>query len=68
MSDQDDWEFADADDAKEKLRAAMAFLLRGTTNTARHLAALAIMDILRQVANELPPDQSDPLDEDLPGS
>ena len=67
MSDEFDSDFADADDAKAKLRAAMAYLLKGTTNTARHVAALEIMEILRQVANELPSGQSDPLDDDLPG-
>jgi hypothetical protein len=56
MSDEFDSDFAGADDAKAKLRAAMAFLLKGTTNTARHVAALEIMEILRHVANELPGD------------
>jgi hypothetical protein len=67
MSDQDDWEFADADDAKAKLRAAMAYLLKGTTGPARHVIALEIMDTFRQVAKGWPAGQSDPLDDDLPG-
>jgi hypothetical protein len=29
MSDQDDWEFAGADDAKAEIRAAVGYLLRG---------------------------------------
>lgn len=56
MSDEFDSEFAGADDAKAKLRAAMAYLLKDSTNTARHIVALEIMEILRQVANELPGD------------
>jgi hypothetical protein len=67
MSDQDDWDFAGADDARVKLRATMTYLLKGTTGTARDAVALEIMEILRQVAHGLPPAQSDPLDDDLPG-
>jgi hypothetical protein len=66
MSDQDDWDFAGADDAKAEIRAAMAYLLKGTTGTARHVAALEIMEILRQVANASP-GQPDPFDDDMPG-
>ena len=67
MSDQDDWDFAGPDDAKAEIRAAMAYLLKDTTSTARHIIALEIMEILRQVANASPSGQSDPLDDDLPG-
>jgi hypothetical protein len=67
MSDQDDRDFAGEDDAKAKLRAAMAYLLKGTIGTARHVIALEIMETLRQVANGWPPGQPDPLDDDLPG-
>ena len=67
MSDQDDWDFAGADDAKAKLRAAMVYLLEGTTGHARAAAALEIVEILRQVAHGLPPGALDPLDDDLPG-
>jgi hypothetical protein len=54
MSDVSDLNFAGADDAKAKLRAAMAYLLNDTTGIDRDLMALAIMEILRQVANGLP--------------
>jgi hypothetical protein len=37
------------------------------TGTARHVIALEIMEILRQVANSSPPGQPDPLADDLPG-
>ena len=67
MSDQDDWDFGGADDAKAEIRAAVAYLLKGATGTARDFIALEVMEILRQVANGLPPEQPDPLDDGLPG-
>ena len=45
----------------------MAYLLKGTTGTARHVIALEIMETLRQVANGWPPGQPDPLDDGMPG-
>ena len=65
MPDQDDWDFADADDAKAELRAAMTYLLKGSTGTARHVIELEIMEILRQVANG--PGRPDPFADELPG-
>jgi hypothetical protein len=35
MSDQDNWEFVDPDDAKAEIRAAVGYLLRGATGGAR---------------------------------
>jgi hypothetical protein len=35
MSDQDDWEFAGADDAKAEIRAAVGYLLPGATGGIR---------------------------------
>jgi hypothetical protein len=67
VSDQDDWDFAGPGDAKVKLRATMTYLLKGTTGTGRDAVVLEIMEIPRQVAHGLPPAQSDPLDDDLPG-
>ncbi len=67
MSDQDDWDFAGADDARAEIRAAVAYLLKGATGTARDVIALEIMEIVRQVANSLPPEQPNPLDDGLPG-
>ena len=67
MSDQDDRDFAGEDDAKAKLRAAMAYLLKGTTGTARHVIALEIIAIVRQVASGLPPEPPNSLDGGLPG-
>jgi hypothetical protein len=34
MSDQNDWEFAGADDAKAEIRAAVGYLLKGATGCA----------------------------------
>src|SRR5450755_309867 len=54
MSDQDDWDFAGADDAKADIRAAVEYLLKGTTGPARDVIALEIIKIVHQVANGLP--------------
>jgi hypothetical protein len=59
--------FAGADDAKAEIRAAVRYLLKGATGHARDVIALEIMKIVHQVANGLPPEQSNPLDNDLPG-
>jgi hypothetical protein len=56
-----------ADDAKAEIRAAVRYLLKGTRGAARHVIALEVMEIVRQVAKGVPPGQSDPLDDDLPG-
>jgi hypothetical protein len=47
MSDQDDWEFSGADDAKAKIRAAIGYLLRGATGCARGDIVQAIISIVR---------------------
>ena len=67
MSDQDDWEFAGADDAKVTIRAAVRYLLRGTTDGVRGDIVQEIITIVRQVSNEPPTGQANPLDDDLPG-
>jgi hypothetical protein len=67
MSDQDDWEFAGPDDAKTEIRAAVGYLLRGATGGARGDIVQEIIAIVRQVASGLPPEQSNPLDDDMPG-
>jgi hypothetical protein len=66
MSDDDDWDFAGADDAKMTIRAAIRYLLKGTTDGVRGDIVQQIIMIVRQVSNE-PPGQPDPLDDDLPG-
>ena len=67
MSDQDDWEFSDEDDAKAEIRAAVRYLLRGATGGARGDITQAIISTVRQVAAGLPPDQPNYLDDGLPG-
>jgi hypothetical protein len=59
MSDEDDWEFAGADDAKATIRAAVRYLLRGTTDGARGDIVQAIITIVRQVSTEQPPGRPD---------
>src|SRR6202023_4103252 len=67
MSDQDDWKFAGPNDAKTEIRAAVGYLLRGATGGARGDIVQEIIAIVRQVASGLPPEQSNPLDDGLPG-
>jgi hypothetical protein len=68
MSDQDDWEFAGPDDAKAQIRAAVEYLLRdAAAGGTRGDIVQEIIAIVRQVASGLPPEQPDPLDDDMPG-
>ena len=66
MSDLDDWEFAGDDDAKMTIRAAVRYLLRGTTDGIRGDTVQEIISIVRQAVHDLP-DQPDPFDDDAPG-
>jgi hypothetical protein len=67
MKDQDNRDFAGADDAKAQIRAAVGYLLKGATGPARDIVALEITEIVRQIARGLPPEQPNPLDDGLPG-
>ena len=67
MSDERDWNFVNADEAKTEIRAAVEYLLRGATGSARGDIVREIIEIVRNVANGLPPEQPDPLDDGLPG-
>jgi hypothetical protein len=67
MSDQDDRDFAGADDAKAEIRAAVEYLLSNAAGSDRGDIVREIIDIVRQVANGLPPGQPGPLDDDMPG-
>jgi hypothetical protein len=67
MSDDDDWDFAGADDAKMTIRAAIRCLLKGATGCARGDIVQEIISIVRQIASGPPPGQPDPLDDDMPG-
>jgi hypothetical protein len=53
MSDQDDWDFAGADDAKAEIGAAVEYLLRGTTDGVRGDLVQEIIEIVRRVARAM---------------
>jgi head-tail adaptor len=67
MSDEDDWDFAGAEDAKVTIRAAVRYLLKDTTDGVRGDIVQEIISIVRQVANGPPTSQPNPLDDDMPG-
>jgi hypothetical protein len=67
MSDQDDWDFAGADDAKVTIRAAVRYLLKGAAGSDRGDIMVEIIEIVHQVAQGEPPNQPDPFDDDAPG-
>jgi hypothetical protein len=67
MSDELDWNFVDKDDAKGEIRAAVEYLLKDAVGSARGHIVREIIEIVRDVANGLPPGQPDPLDDDMPG-
>jgi hypothetical protein len=66
MSDDYDWDFAGADDAKTTIRAAIRYLLKGTTGGDRGDIVQEIITIVRQVSDAPPSGQPDPFD-DMPG-
>jgi hypothetical protein len=55
MSDQDDWDFAGADDAKVTIRAAVRYLLKGAAGSDRGDIVREIVEIVNEVARGLPP-------------
>ena len=67
MSDDDDWDFAGADDAKMTIRAAIRYLLKGATGGARGDIVQEIITIVRQVSTEPPHGQPDTSDDGMPG-
>jgi hypothetical protein len=67
MSDELDWNFANRDDAEAEIRAAVGYLLRDSSGSARADIVRDIVQIVHQVANGLPPGPPDPLDDDMPG-
>ena len=67
MSDQDDWDFAGADDAKATIRAAVRYLLKGAAGSDRGDIAREIIEIVNEVARGLPRGGQDPFDDELPG-
>jgi len=68
MSDElDFWNFADKDDAKAEIRAAVEYLLRDATGSARGDIVQEVLAIVRDAATGLPARETDPLDDDMPG-
>ena len=67
MSDEDDWDFAGDDDAKVTIRAAVRYLLKGAPGSDRGDIVAEIIEIVREAAHGLPPQRSDPFDDDAPG-
>jgi hypothetical protein len=68
MTDQDDWDFAGADDAKAQIRAAVEYLLRGATGGDRTAIADEVIALVRLAARGPDPGMQlpDPFD-DAPG-
>jgi hypothetical protein len=54
-------------DAKAEIRAAVEYLVRGSTGGARGDIVQEIIAIVRQVASGLPPEQGNALDDGFPG-
>ena len=67
MSDQDDWDFADADDAKAEIRAAVGYLLNGAARSDRGDIVREIIEIVNEAARESESGGSDPFEDELPG-
>jgi hypothetical protein len=67
MSDQDDWDFASAEDAKAEIRAAVADLLKDAAGSDRGDIVRDIVEIVNEVARGLPPGGQGPLDDGMPG-
>jgi hypothetical protein len=67
MSDQDDWDFADAEDAKVKIRAAVTYLLKHGAGSDRGDIVREIIEIVNEVARESESGGSDPFEDELPG-
>jgi hypothetical protein len=65
MSDDADWDFANKDDAKAEIRAAVGYLLRNTSGADRADIVLELIQIVRDAANDIP--GGNPLDEGMPG-
>jgi hypothetical protein len=67
MSDEDDWDFAGADDAKVTIRAAVRYLLKGATGSDRGDIVREVIEIVNEVARGLATGGQDPFDDELPG-
>jgi len=67
VSAQLDWDFAGDDDARAEIGAAVRYLLKDATDSARGDIVREIIESVRDVANErLPPRHPNPLDARAP--
>jgi len=64
MADEFEWNFADSDEAKTEIRAAVEYLLRGASGSARGDIVREIIEIVHEVADG---EQPNPLDDGMPG-
>jgi hypothetical protein len=62
----DEFHFNGEDDAKAEIRAAVRYLLEGTSGSDRGDIVQEIIAIVSEVAHGLPPGH-DPLDDGMPG-
>jgi hypothetical protein len=67
MSDDYDWDFAGADDAKVTIHAAVRYLLKSAAGSDRGDIVSEIIEIVRQAAQDVPPDRPDPFHDGTPG-
>jgi hypothetical protein len=67
MSEEDDWDFAGSADAKITIHAAVRYLLKNAAASDRGDIVVEIIEIVREAALGVPPDQPDPFDDDAPG-
>jgi hypothetical protein len=67
VSDELDWHFSDADDAKTEIRAAVRYLLKDAVVSDHGAIMREIIEIVTEVTRGLPPDGQDPLDDGMPG-
>jgi hypothetical protein len=67
MSDEDEWDFAGAADAKVTIHAAARYLLKSAGGSDRGDIISEIIEIVRQAAQDVPLDRPDPFDDDEPG-
>ena len=64
MSDEYDWDFAGDDDAKATIHAAVRYMLRSAASSDRDDIVSEIIEIVRQAAQDVPPDRPEPFDDD----
>jgi hypothetical protein len=65
MSDDlDHWDFACDADAKVTIHAAVRYLLKDAAGSDRGDIVVEIIEIVRQAAQDVPPDRPDPFDDD----